>query len=106
MPDLARPGTGLRREAGCAWETQELTDEHVTVRLVVLPPDGAKLPAAWMRIQNCFILFFPIFLMIKTLIDWKETSFMEYLGCYVDFGKFINVNLLGLFSGMEMDTGM
>ena len=49
VPDLARPGTGLRREAGCAWETQELTDEHVTVRLVVLPPDGAKLPAAWMR---------------------------------------------------------
>ena len=49
VPDLARPGTGLRREAGCAWETQELTDEHVTVRLVVLPPEGAKLPAAWMR---------------------------------------------------------
>eukprot|EP00435_Cladocopium_sp_Y103_P073185 s164_g42.t1 len=44
VPDLARPGTGLRREAGCAWETQELTDEHVTVRLVVLPPEGAKLP--------------------------------------------------------------
>ena len=44
MPDLARPGTGLRREAGCAWETQELTDEHVTVRLVVLPPEGTKLP--------------------------------------------------------------
>lgn len=44
VPDLARPGTGLRREAGCAWETQELTDEHVTVRLVVLPPEGTKLP--------------------------------------------------------------
>lgn len=28
VPDLARPGTGLRREAGCAWETQELTDER------------------------------------------------------------------------------
>ena len=44
IPDLARPGTGLRREAGCAWETQELTDEHVTVRLVILPPEGVKLP--------------------------------------------------------------
>lgn len=44
IPDLARPGTGLRREAGCAWETQELSDEHVTVRLVILPPEHVKLP--------------------------------------------------------------
>lgn len=33
VPDLGRPGSGLRREACCAWETQELTDEHVTMRL-------------------------------------------------------------------------
>ena len=51
VPDLARPGTGLRREAGCAWETQELNDEHVTVRLVVLPTGkGTKLPAAGAKV--------------------------------------------------------
>lgn len=38
VPDLGRPGQGLRRAEGCAWETQDLKDEHVTVRLVVLPP--------------------------------------------------------------------
>jgi len=44
VPDLARPGSGLRREAGCAWETQDLQDEHVVVRLIILPPDGHALP--------------------------------------------------------------
>eukprot|EP00930_Biecheleria_cincta_P045141 TRINITY_DN31118_c0_g1_i1.p1 TRINITY_DN31118_c0_g1~~TRINITY_DN31118_c0_g1_i1.p1 ORF type:complete len:897 (-),score=215.42 TRINITY_DN31118_c0_g1_i1:84-2774(-) len=41
VPDLARPGTGLRREAGCAWETHNLEDEHVMVRLIILPPEGS-----------------------------------------------------------------
>jgi len=44
VPDLARPGSGLRREAGCAWETQELADDHVVVRLIILPPEGCTLP--------------------------------------------------------------
>jgi len=44
VPDLGRPGTGLRREAGCAWETQELEDEHVMVRMIILPPDDGVLP--------------------------------------------------------------
>eukprot|EP00440_Ansanella_granifera_P056650 gb/GFBE01061403.1/.p1 GENE.gb/GFBE01061403.1/~~gb/GFBE01061403.1/.p1 ORF type:complete len:895 (+),score=210.96 gb/GFBE01061403.1/:1-2685(+) len=44
VPDLARPGSGLRREAGCAWETQDLQDEHVVVRLIILPPEGCMLP--------------------------------------------------------------
>ncbi|CAJ1408198.1 unnamed protein product, partial [Effrenium voratum] len=44
VPDLGRPGSGLRREACCAWETQELTDEHVTMRLVLLPAEGTALP--------------------------------------------------------------
>lgn len=44
VPDLARPGQGLRREAGCAWETVELQDEHVVVRLILLPPEEIALP--------------------------------------------------------------
>ena len=64
MPDLARPGTGLRREAGCAWETQELTDEHVTVRLVVLPPEGTKLPETRVKMfeESCQSLWMHFFL--------------------------------------------
>lgn len=64
MPDLARPGTGLRREAGCAWETQELTDEHVTVRLVVLPPEGTKLPETRVNMfqESCRSLWMHFFL--------------------------------------------
>lgn len=41
-PELGRPGTGLRRAEGCAWETQELQDEHVMVRCIVLPSEGEK----------------------------------------------------------------
>eukprot|EP00931_Biecheleriopsis_adriatica_P100381 TRINITY_DN75705_c0_g1_i1.p1 TRINITY_DN75705_c0_g1~~TRINITY_DN75705_c0_g1_i1.p1 ORF type:complete len:892 (-),score=238.95 TRINITY_DN75705_c0_g1_i1:80-2755(-) len=44
VPDLARPGSGLRRESGCAWETMDLQDEHVIVRLILLPPEGSSLP--------------------------------------------------------------
>jgi len=40
VPELARPGANLRRSDGCAWETLELSDEHVVVRCVVLSSDG------------------------------------------------------------------
>mmetsp|Transcript_59018 Transcript_59018/g.111184 ORF Transcript_59018/g.111184 Transcript_59018/m.111184 type:complete len:946 (+) Transcript_59018:59-2896(+) len=40
VPELGRPGAGLRRADGCAWETLELQDEHIMVRCVVLPSDG------------------------------------------------------------------
>eukprot|EP00927_Polykrikos_kofoidii_P039945 TRINITY_DN34227_c0_g1_i1.p1 TRINITY_DN34227_c0_g1~~TRINITY_DN34227_c0_g1_i1.p1 ORF type:complete len:901 (+),score=179.97 TRINITY_DN34227_c0_g1_i1:130-2832(+) len=45
-PVLARPGAGLRRcesidgMVGCAWETQELQDQHTKVRLIVFPTSG------------------------------------------------------------------
>lgn len=42
VPDLARPGAGLRRADGCAWETLDLLDEHATVRCIVLPGDGGS----------------------------------------------------------------
>jgi len=41
VPDLARPGAGLRRAEGCAWETLDLLDEHVTVRCIILPADNS-----------------------------------------------------------------
>lgn len=41
VPDLARPGAGLRRAEGCAWETLDLLDEHVTVRCIILPVDNS-----------------------------------------------------------------
>lgn len=45
VPELASIGSGLRKAEGVAWETQEIQDEHVVVRLVVLPPNGnGKLP--------------------------------------------------------------
>ncbi|CAE7605464.1 ATJ10, partial [Symbiodinium sp. CCMP2456] len=44
VPELAKPGTGLRREAGCAWETMDLQDDSVVVRLILLPPENSPLP--------------------------------------------------------------
>lgn len=41
VPDIARPGAALRRADGCAWETLELQDEHVVMRCIILPTDGA-----------------------------------------------------------------
>jgi len=41
VPDLSRPGAGLRRAEGCAWETLDLLDEHVTVRCIILPADDS-----------------------------------------------------------------
>mmetsp|Transcript_23735 Transcript_23735/g.74712 ORF Transcript_23735/g.74712 Transcript_23735/m.74712 type:complete len:912 (-) Transcript_23735:89-2824(-) len=50
VPDLARPGTGLRRAEGCAWETQDLQDEHVTVRCIILPTDhSVRIPEEFGR---------------------------------------------------------
>mmetsp|Transcript_34194 Transcript_34194/g.102069 ORF Transcript_34194/g.102069 Transcript_34194/m.102069 type:complete len:906 (-) Transcript_34194:197-2914(-) len=50
VPDLARPGAGLRRAEGCAWETQDLQDEHTTVRCVILPVDsGVRIPEEFGR---------------------------------------------------------
>jgi len=42
VPDLARPGASLKRSDGCAWETQDLRDEHVVVRCVILPQTGSS----------------------------------------------------------------
>lgn len=41
VPELARPGSPLRRAEGCAWETLDVQDEHVQLRCVILPPDDA-----------------------------------------------------------------
>lgn len=42
VPEVARPGAGLRRAEGCAWETLDLRDEHLIVRCVLLPPADAQ----------------------------------------------------------------
>jgi len=45
VPDLARPGSPLRRSDECAWETLDLQDEHVLVRCIILPTDsGVRIP--------------------------------------------------------------
>lgn len=50
VPDLARPGAGLRRAEGCAWETLDLQDEHTTVRCIILPVDsGTRIPEEFGR---------------------------------------------------------
>mmetsp|Transcript_81676 Transcript_81676/g.189702 ORF Transcript_81676/g.189702 Transcript_81676/m.189702 type:complete len:919 (-) Transcript_81676:103-2859(-) len=50
VPDVARPGAGLRRTEGCAWETLDLQDEHTTVRCIILPVDGtARIPEEFGR---------------------------------------------------------